>query len=771
MQQVPSTYRMSHKRITAALLAVASATAMAQSGGTLEEVVVTAQKREQSLQETPIAITAFNSRDLQQKGIENLTDLGTFAPNVKIASLPSNTAKAAIAIRGSVTSNPAITWEPTVGMYLDGVYIAKFSGNVFKIVELERIEVLRGPQGTLYGKNTIGGAINMITKKPTGELGGTVRAGFGNFGQWEAYGSLDLPALQLGGLGELKAKLSYVTEERDGFYGTVTPTQGPITNPLTSTLVNPNSVDTGHESNALDTESARLDLLWEISDRFALRYAYDRAEADNTPAKTQLTDVDPTNLAFQFPFPADLKNYVLDKNKSYKNTSADAEEFERYTSDSHALFADYDLGELGFLGDISLKYIFSARDLDYAQQLDNDGTPFGLFSSGAYEDYKQRSHEFQITGATERTNYVIGVYYFDEKADVENPLVSVSSFIGPNVTPNTYGLDGEQKAVYGQMEWRPPILQDRLTLTAGLRWTKEEKSSYIDHPLINDPVYSAEASDSWTNTAPTLIASYEFTESLSAYAKYSKGWKAGGFNGESPTEATFVEGYDPEEVDAFELGIKSRWLENTLQINAAAFYNDEDNLQLSVFSPSSGQPVSAVRNAGSAVKQGFEFEVLYQPVADLQFSANYGYLDADYKEFMEFDPNVPPSGAIVDKKDEKAFQYAPRHTVNAGIEYTFARGSWGDLTARLDYTYNDDYVAYVNPDQNRPLQLKGYGLFNGRLTLANMQVGQTSTLQVALWGKNLTDEEYRLNGIPFGPFAVSYYGDPRTYGLEATLEF
>ncbi|HUH38856.1 MAG TPA: TonB-dependent receptor, partial [Spongiibacteraceae bacterium] len=188
MQQVPSTYRMSHKRITAALLAVASATAMAQSGGTLEEVVVTAQKREQSLQETPIAITAFNSRDLQQKGIENLTDLGTFAPNVKIASLPSNTAKAAIAIRGSVTSNPAITWEPTVGMYLDGVYIAKFSGNVFKIVELERIEVLRGPQGTLYGKNTIGGAINMITKKKAHRRAG--RYGARRLRELRAMGSL-----------------------------------------------------------------------------------------------------------------------------------------------------------------------------------------------------------------------------------------------------------------------------------------------------------------------------------------------------------------------------------------------------------------------------------------------------------------------------------------------------------------------------------------------------------------------------------------------------
>lgn len=766
MQQARSLYCVSYQTITSALLAIASATSMAQTTGTLEEVVVTAQKREQSLQEIPIAISAFNNKDLIGKGIDDLSDLGTFAPNVKIAAMPSNTSKAAVSIRGSVTSNPAITWEPTVGMYLDGVYIAKSSGNVFKIVDLERIEVLRGPQGTLYGKNTIGGAVNLITQKPTGELGGNLRAGVGNYGKWEVYGSLDLPALQFGELGDLKAKISYVTEERDGFYKNEIPTKGPITNPLTNMPVNPLPVDTSHENNAVDDQSARLDLLWDISDRFALRYTYDRAELEDTPAKAQLTNVDTTSLAFGFPYPEDLNNYVIDVDKNAESTSSDAKQRESFKSDTHSLFADYNIGELGFLGDISLKYIFSNRDMNFQQALDNDGTPFELFSSSIDEDYEQTSHEIQMTGSTERVNYVVGIYYFDEKADVYNPINVMNSFLGPVVLKNSYGLDGEQTAVFGQVEWRPPMaaFEDRLTLTAGLRWTKEDKSSYIVHP--GD--FSASADDSWTNTAPTLIASYQFTDSLSAYVKYSKGWKAGGFNGESGDAFTFQEGYDPEEVDAYEVGLKSRWLENTLQFNAAAFYNDGSDLQLSVFTPSNGAPISAVRNAGSSVKQGFEFELIYQPTVDLELSANYGYLDADYKEYMEFDPGL---GVEVDKKNEKAFQYAPRHTVNAGIEYTFARGDWGDLTARLDYTYNDNYVAYVNPDQNVPLQIDAYGLFSGRITMANIQVGQNSTMQIALWGNNLTDEEYRINGIPFGPFAVSFYGEPLAYGLEATLDF
>lgn len=761
-------YRSIHL-LSSAVLVSGAAGAAAQ--GALEEVVVTAQKREQSLQDTPIAITAFGSRDLEQKGIDNITDLGTFAPNVKITPLPSNTASATIAIRGSVTSNPAITWEPTVGMYLDGTYIGKFAGNVFKIADLERIEVLRGPQGTLYGKNTIGGAVNMITRTPTGELGGKLRAGVGNFGFWEAYGAIDLPALELGTLGALKAKVSYVTEERDGFYDNRMVDNGPITHTYFGPpiAVNPNPVDTGVEHNATDSEVARLDLLWDMSERFSLRYTFDWADFDNTPAKAQFTAVDTSSQAFGAGFPTDLGKYVVDPDKNLSYGSADADIFERFESKSHSLFANYDLGELGALGEASLKYIFNNRTLDFEQSLDNDGLPFALFSSQLFSDYEQTSHELQLTGATQRVNYVLGLFYFKEDADVINPIRVMNSFFGPgNVLDNSYGVEAEQQAAYGQIEWRPEaaILRDRLTLTAGLRWTKEEKDSYISHPDDAVP-FATDADESWTNTAPTLIANWQFTDGLNGYVKYSKGWKSGGFNGESPSAVTFAEGYDPEEVDAYELGIKSRWLDNTLQFNAAAFYNEESDLQLSVFTPSQGSPVSAVRNAGSSVKQGFEFEVIYQPITDLQLSANYGYLDAKYEEFEEFDPVV---GAVVDKKDEKAFQYAPRHTANVGVEYTFLRGGWGDLTGRLDYTYNDEYVAYVNPEQNVPLNIESYGLFNGRLTLANIPVG-SSTMHIALWGKNLTDEDYRINGIPFGPFAVSFYGDPRTYGLEAGLEF
>lgn len=733
----------------------------------LEEIVVTAQKREQSLQDTPIAITAFGADDLQNMSIDDLGDLATFAPNVMISPAPTNTGKAVVAIRGSVTSNPAITWEPTVGLYLDGVYVGKFSGNVMNISELERVEVLRGPQGTLYGKNTISGAINFITVQPSGEFGASLRAGAGNYNYREIAGSLDTATLSLGDLGQLMAKISGGIERRDPLYDNVNARQGPVIHPLFGTEIQPNPPgNSGH--NELDKASARLDVLWEATERLALRYTLNYAEADNTPGKAQLTAIDPTDTTFGFPLPAGIEKYLSDEDDNLSKSSTDAPEYEKFDSTSHSFFASYNLGEVGRLGEVAVNYIFNTRELDFRQTLDNDGTPFSLFHSiDQKEIYEQLSHEIQFTGTTERTDWVLGLYYFDEEADVLDPLAPFNEVLepllgAPILLENQYGFSAEQLAIYGQLEWRPPILDDRLSTTLGLRWTREKKDAYVIHP--GD--FSVSADDKWTNVAPTFIVTYDIATDINAYAKYSRGWKAGGFNGESNDPVAFSQGYDPQEVDAIELGIKSRWLDGALQLNAAAFYNDETDLQLSVFTSGAGAS-SEVRNAGEATKRGFELELAYQVNADLLLSANYGYLDVEYKEFKEFDPVI---GAVVDKSGEKDIQYAPENTLNLSLDYTFARGHWGELRGYMNYSYVDDYVPYVNPSQNASSAIDSRGLLNARLTLAEIPLSN-ATLELALWGKNLTDEEYRLNTVPFGTWTASYFGDPRTYGVQANISF
>ena len=737
--------------LVAAYLSAGSASLLAQG---LEEVVVTAQKREQTLQDAPISIAAFNADQLEQKGVSTIDDLGTSVPNVKITRSPSNTSAATIAIRGSATINPAITWEPTVGIYLDGVFIGKNVGGIFDIAELERVEMLRGPQGTLYGKNTVGGAVNLITTKPSGEFSGKLRAGVGNYSLGTVYGSLDLPAFDLGGAGQVMAKVTGSYRERDGLYDNVA---DPFGNPL----ANPMLID---ELNNIDNTVGRYDILWEASDRLELRYTWDYSDLDLAPSKNQLTYLDPNDPAS---VNALLAPYLTGENENRDSVSLDQAKFERSKSISRSLFADYDAGSWGALGDVTLRYIGNDRSLDWDDDIDIDGSPVNLFTSARFIDYDQASHEVQMIGTTDRTNYVFGLYYFEEEAAVYNPISFFGAFGSPT-SQNRYGFDNDSIAVFGQVEWRPAaeIFQDRLTLTLGARWTEETKDTYIDHPNDvdaqgNPAPFSGRAKKSFDNVSPTFVAAWDASDNVNIYGKIANGWKAGGFNGEAPFEAAFTTPYDAEEILSYELGIKSRWNDNRLQVNGAYFYNESTDMQMSIFVAGSSA-ASIVQNAGEATIQGFEVELVALPIPELELAASYGYLDTTYNEFIE-------NG--VDVKEQKDFPYAPRNSASLSAEYTVATGSWGDLTARLDYEFVDRHVPYIEPSQNATSEVRPYGLLNGRVTLANVPVGDGQTLKFALWGKNLADKEYRINTIPFGLWTASYFGDPRTYGVEATYEF
>ena len=727
-----------------ALASAVSLPAHAQQGG-LEEIVVTAQKREQSLQDAPIAVTAFSAADLEQQGISDIGELSGFVPNVQINPSPGGSTGATVAIRGSVTINPAVTWEPTVGLYLDGAFIGKNLGGIFDVADLERIEVLRGPQGSLYGKNTVGGAINLVSRKPSGEFGGRVVGSVGNEGYKRVLASVDTAALgEVGeGLGKLSANITLQHEERDGFTKNVA---DPVGIPM---FAGPPSSD---EFANLDTDAGRIALLLDVSDALSVRYSYDFSDKDQLPSASVLTAVDDPGLGFG----ALLSPYIQPDDKFPDSLSNDESRFEKSEIDGHALHIDYALGDVGFLGDVTLKSITSYRELSWEDYLDLDGSPIDLFHSARFIDYDQTSQEFQIVGNTDRVNYVVGVYWFEESADVFNPINFFAEFGAPG-SNNAYGLDSEARAVFGQLDWKPQIADDRLTVTLGARWTEEEKDQYVDHP---ESYGYGEGDENWSNFAPTVTLSWSFTDSLNAYLRYAEGWKAGGFNGESDTLAGFLEPYDPEEVASWELGMKSRWMDDRLQLNVAAFQNKIEDLQLSIFLAGNAA-ASVVDNAGKATVKGFELELLAQPVENLQLSLNYGYLDPEYDEYID---------GGVDVADNRDFPYSPENTANAGIQYTVPDVAGGNVVARLDWVYVDERVAYPDPVQNLRSQLDSYELVNARLSLADVPMGD-GTLTVSAWGKNLLDEEYRINTIPFIIWTVSYFGQPQTYGLDVTYQF
>ncbi|MCW8193225.1 TonB-dependent receptor [Proteobacteria bacterium 005FR1] len=739
------------KPLALAIAACFTAGAGSASSQVLEEIVITAQKREQSLQEAPISVAAFGEHELEQQGVKDLTDLASAVPNVKITPSPGSSSAATIAIRGSVTGNPAIQWEPTVGIYMDGVFIAKNIGGVFDVAELQRVEILRGPQGTLYGKNTVGGAVNLVTKKPTGKFGGEARVGGGDYNLVTGYLSLDTPTLDLGGAGQVMAKFAGSYRKRDGFYENK---PDPFGMPLAQTP----KVD---DLNSLDNTAWRSDILWDVTDRVSLRWTYDDSEMDLHGTKAQLTWLDPAD---PYGINALLQPYVVPETENAETVHLDQADFEYSRSKSHSLFADYDLGEVGTLGDVILRYIGNTRDLEWNDFIDIDGSPIDLFHSFREIAYEQNSHEIQMLGATARTDYVLGLYYLEEDADVYNPLTFFGVFGAPT-SRNRYGFLTESVAAFGQVEWRPAWAwaDDRLALTVGARWTEEEKDVWVNHPprFPGDPsAYQARDKESFEDFSPSFVASWKVSESVNTYMKFAQGWKSGGFNAEAATEATFNRPYDSAEIRSTELGLKGRWLNNRLQVNGAVFHNVTTDMQMSIFLSDSSAS-SIIDNAGEATVNGVELEVVALPHHNLQLTATYGYLDGGYDEFMI-------NG--VDVKDQKDFSWTPENSATVSAEWTMAEGGWGDLVARLDWQYVDDHVAYTEPYQNENLKIEAYDILNGRITLANLPIG-SSTAKVALWGKNLTDEVYRIHGIPFGLWSATYFGDPRTYGLEATLDF
>ena len=736
------------------VVAIAAASPVTYGQTILEEIIVTAQKREQSLQDAPLAVTAFGAKDVEQRGIYNVQDIGLFVPNVQVAPNPGGATSATFAIRGSTSINPALTWEATVGMYLDGVFIGKNLGGIFDVAELERVEVLRGPQGTLYGKNTIAGAINLITRKPGEDFDAYVEVGAGNFGSQMLRARVDTGASGTvgDGLGSVRASIAYSSRERDGFYNNVAldPTFGnnPFLGEVSST-----------EFASLDTDALRLDVIADVTDTFSIRYNYNESSADNLPNMGQVTNVDANVYEFfGVGFLAPLQTlYLNDGNGRADEISNDFAIEEVSETKGHSLTMTWDLGSA------QLTSITARRDLDWRDQLDIDGTNMDLFHSARYASYEQFSQELQLSGSTEDMNYVAGLYYFTEEGNVFNPI-SFFGLFGSPTDNNDYGLDNRSFAAYGQADWVWPSMPE-LTFTAGLRYTSEDKDQYIIHPNASTGgvgAFDVSADDSWSNVTGTLIASYAFTEDSTGYAKISQGWKAGGFNGEAPTAEAFFDSFDPEEVIAYELGYKTRMADGRVEINAAAFWNDISDMQFSVFLEGSGGAASTVDNAGAATIKGLELELAAQLTDSLKVSANLGTLDAEYDEFIELG---------VDVKDSKDFPYAPETTASVALDWAVGSGPWGRIDTHVDWNYKDDYVVYANRDQNVSGQIASYDVVNARLTWGGISLGESAELQVSAWGKNIFDEEYRENTIPFGLWTISYWGAPATYGVDAKITF
>lgn len=754
--------------------ALAQDSAAGDDGGDgLGVIVVTAQKRSENIQDVPIAISAVGSEFLESRGIDSIDKLGTIAPNVKIERAPASKSISQIAIRGSVTINPAITWEPAVGLYLDGVYIAKAQGSIFDVADLERIEVLRGPQGTLYGRNALAGAVNLITKKPSGEAGGLAEVTYGSFDEVRLRGVLDLPQM-----GAFSAKVSGQYRKRDGLIDLA-----------------PGNPSGRMSTDSIDSGSFMVQLRGEIADNFTADYTYDYSKMSQTPPFSQLLRVnrngdprdifDPDGPSYAFGgafFPLD----TIANPERVTSASIDAPAYERSRSYGHALTLT-----LG-LGDAELKSITAYRDLAWADGLDLDGSPFPVAFTQRISDYNAFSQELQLTGEAfgRALSYVIGGFYFDEKAETLNP----QTYFGGGVDlDSNYGSNTEAIALYAQLDYR---LTEALKLTLGARYTHETKdisrffrvnfdpANGITTPLVvADLPYGSIPDASYNDFSPAVTLAYQASDDLNLYARFARGFKSGGFNGETnvfaaPTPACpsgaleLCAPYRPEKVDSYEIGLKSQLLDNRVILNIAAFRDERKDMQLSVFTATTGA-ASIIQNAAAARIQGLEFETVIRPFDALTINASLALLDSKYKSFID---------GGVDVSNNRAFPHAPKATAAVGLDWRVVERDWGRLNLYADLSYSSKYYTFpyalTAPTPSDQVagssQSPGRTLINMRATVAEIPLSGVEA-DLSVFVRNLTREDSPSNFIDFGPgfggILLGYFPEPRTFGVTAGVRF
>jgi iron complex outermembrane recepter protein len=745
----------------------------AQSDDGIGVIMVTAQKRSQNVQDVPIAITAIGSQFLESRGIDSIDKIGTIAPNVKIERAPASKSISQISIRGSVTINPAITWEPAVGLYLDGVYIAKAQGSIFDIADLERVEILRGPQGTLYGRNALAGAINLVTKKPSGEAGGMAELTYGSFNEVRVRGVLDLPQM-----GPISAKVSGQYRRRDGL--------------IDLAPGNPSGLD---RTDSIDSGSFMVQLRAEITNNLTADYTYDFSKMSQTPPFSQLLRVnrngDPRDIfdpgSPSYPFVgAFFPLGTVANPQRITRASLDAPAYERSRSYGHAFTLTFDLG------DAELKSITAYRDLAWADGLDLDGSPFPVAFTQRISDYNAFSQELQLTGKAfdSKLNYVLGGFYFDEKAETLNP----QTYFGGGVDLDSdYGSNTKAWAIYAQLDYD---LTDALKLTVGGRYTREQKdisrffrinfdpANGIFIPLVIANIAAGDVPDAtFSDFSPTATLAYAISDNVNVYARYARGFKSGGFNGETnlfaaPTAACptgaleLCNPYRPEIVNSYELGLKTQLLDNRLIFNVAAFRNDSTDMQLSVFTATTGA-ASVIQNAAGARIQGIEFEAVARPVDTVTINASLAFLDPSYQSFID---------GGVDVSNNRAFPHAPKTTAAIGVDWKVIEGSWGQFNIYSDLSYVSRYFTFpyaltapLPSDQiAASSQSPGRTIVNLRGTVAKIPLGGVDA-DISVFVRNLTKEANPSNFIDFGPgfggILLGYFPEPRTFGVTAGVRF
>jgi iron complex outermembrane receptor protein len=717
---------------TLAMIANVGFAADATSG--LEEVVVTARKQVENLQQVPIAVSVFSAESIRSKGIDSVVGVADYSPNVTLdfTSPISGASSALVAfIRGIGQSDFAINFEPGVGIYVDGVYYARTIGAVIDLMDVERIEVLKGPQGTLFGRNTIGGALNVTTRSPTQEFGGDAELTVGEFNRRDVRAYLNVPLSD-----QVAMSVAYASRNRDGYverqpfpgFSNAEPSDLRYDAGELSRL--PNGNDLGNQNN--DTIRAKLG--WNITDGIDLLLSVDYEQVRENSAPSVLVAATPDapgaliglyNACTAGVGPPICTNVAdvgdLTGRTPYQTQFLTGSRRINYGNGVSGTYIDA-WGAMatlnwGLTDALSLKSITAWRELDSAFGEDADMSPLVIDHHGFVMEQTQFTQELQLSGRHDRLDWTGGLYFFREDGGIHD-LVPLGAGLLQVDGPNT--LENVSAAVFGQLTFR---ILDAWSVTLGARYTEEDKEfngrqhdrnalaynlglPLELHPDPSDPTLyfpPGRLEQDFSNTSIRAGTEYSFTDDVFVYASYAEGFKSGGWDTRLTAPVLEVPGFRPEEAETYEVGLKSEWLENTLRVNAAAFRTDYTDLQLII-----QQGISPLtRNAGKSEIEGFELELQWAPIDGLLLAGSYGWIDAKY---TELDAAANASGIFLDN----SFNNTPENTYSLTADYAQHLGDGGRLAWHAGYAWKDDVY---NDATNTPLLLQdAYGLLSASLT-------------------------------------------------------
>ncbi len=689
------------------------------------EIVVTARRREESLIDVPISMSVVSGDSLVKSGAADITALQDKTPNLTLQIARGSNSTLIAFSRGVGQQDPLWGFEPGVALYIDDVYVARPQGAVLDIFDVERVEVLRGPQGTLYGRNTIGGAVKYVTRRLGSQFKASARASYGSYNQIDLVGQVVVPVGDTLSLGAAVAQYW-----RDGF-GT--------------------NLTTGAEHYNKDVLAARLSAEFTPSDTIFIRVAGDRViDRSNPRHGTRLlpNGADPIYAPTASVY--DTRAGIGDKNRV----------------ETRGLSVT---GEINLSDALTFKTITSWRDGNTDTVIDFDNTVLPTLDVPAEYSDRQFTQELQLLYEGDRIQGVFGVYYLNGRAsgafDTVLGALNTTTLTSGEVFTKSY-------AAFGDFSFD---LTDQFKISAGLRYTRDEKTGTVfrrNYTGIRSPHFGNAAAvpglirSDYTNSrdfeklTPRVSISYEPRQDLNFYASYGKGFKSGGFDmrGDAILTPTTVNGYNPETIDSYELGMKGAFLDRTLFLNLAGFFSNYKDQQVTIQVPSlAGGIASFVDNAGKGEIYGFELEARVVPSRNLSATFALGYTNADYKEFFTY---IGGGTTPVDVSNQRAFQNTPEWTANVSATWSedLAGGTIA-FTPSVSLRSDTQMFEVATP----ALDQDGYALVDASLNWTS--AGGRYRIGVA--ARNLTDARYRVGGYNFpgalfGNSIIGYYGPPRT---------